>query len=79
MDRLTNEELTLIELRLQTLHQEHIAKQTENVALILTLFCRMFAVDIPKEAHVQLEALVKDFQTEGLQWREQLDLIRDGT
>lgn len=64
----------LTELRLQTLHQEHIAKQAENVALILTLMVRV-SVELTDEASASLNKLVKDFQRESLEWRERVSLI----
>lgn len=68
----------LTELRLQTSHQEHIAKQAENMTLVLTVLVKAIA-NFSEKDNEQLQALVKDFQTEALQWRERVDLIRDGT
>lgn len=65
----------LREMRLQTIHQEHIARQSENVALILTVLCRLMPSDIPTDANVTLASLVKDFQRESMQWREHVERL----
>lgn len=64
----------LTEMRLQTAHQEHIAKQAENVTLILTLMVRV-SVELTDEANESLSKLVKDFQRESIEWRERVELL----
>lgn len=72
MDMKRNE---LTEMRLQTAHQEHIARQSENVTLMLTLITRLFQPNMPKETSALLEKLLIDFRTEGMQWRERIELL----
>lgn len=72
MDMKRNE---LTEMRLQTAHQEHIARQSENVTLMLTLIVRLFQPKMPKETSTLLEKLLIDFRTEGMQWRERIELL----
>lgn len=65
----------LTEMRLQTAHQEHIARQSENVTLMLTLIVRLFHPKMPKETSALLEKLLIDFKTEGMQWRERIEFL----
>lgn len=63
----------LAEQRLQTLHLEHIARQGENITMVLTLFARMSA---PDDAREEITNLLNDFKQEAQQWREQTDYVK---